>query len=132
DDLPWDGTVSSYIPSPQWRSKIADTVRLHSKATEPDPVTYEILRHRLWTINTAHGEILRRISGSPIFALLDFNMSILTEDAEYVMNAPYVQFLNAGASLGIRYILEHLSHQPGIAPGDIFLCNDPWIAAVHQ
>ena len=91
-----------------------------------------MLRQKLWTINLAHGETITRISGSPLLASLDFNMSILTEDAEVVINAPYVQFLNAGAPLGIRYILETHSSKPGIAEGDIWCCNDPWIAACHQ
>ena len=91
-----------------------------------------MLRQKLWTVNIAHGETITRISGSPLLASLDFNMSILTEDAEVVLNAPYVQFLNAGAPLGIRYILEHYAGSPGIDEGDIFCCNDPWIGACHQ
>ena len=104
------------------------------EAEDPDldPVTYEVIRHRLWTINIGHGEMVTRVSGSPIFQLGDFNMCVLTEDGEVVMNAPYVAFLDSGAPLAIAYILEHLSDDPGIADGDVFACNDPWIGAVHQ
>jgi N-methylhydantoinase B len=91
-----------------------------------------VIRQKLWTINIAHGDTITRISGSPVLATLDFNMSILTEDAETVLNAPYVQFLNAGAPLGIRYIMENFSDRPGIDDGDVYCCNDPWIAACHQ
>ena len=81
-------------------SRIAPALALHeTAATDLDPVTYEVLRHRLWSINMANGEVLVRVSGSPIFQALDFNMSILTEDGEFVLNAPYAQTLNAGASL---------------------------------
>ena len=129
----WNGRTHSYRPAADWRDRISPTVRLHSDTdAELDPVTFEVLRQKLWTVNLAHGETIVRISGSPLLASLDFNMSILTEDAEVVLNAPYVQFLNAGAPLGIRYIMETYSKSPGIDEGDIFCCNDPWIGACHQ
>jgi N-methylhydantoinase B len=133
DGRPWDGRKHSYRPSGDWKDRISPSLRLHTQTDDDlDPVTYEILRNRLWTINLAHGETLTRISGSPVFASLDFNMCILSEDGETVMNAPYIQYLNAGAPYAVRYVLEHLSASPGIGPGDMFLTNDPWISAVHQ
>ena len=129
----WNGRTHSYRPSANWRDRISAKVRLHRDTTAAlDPVTFEVLRQKLWTVNMAHGDTIVRISGSPLLASLDFNMSILTEDAEVVINAPYVQFLNAGAPLGIRYIMETYSGSPGIDEGDIFCCNDPWIGACHQ
>lgn len=131
--IDWNGKIHSYRPKPDWTDRISPDLTLHSDAeTDLDPVTFEVIRQKLWTINLAHGDTITRISGSPLLASLDFNMTIMTEDAEVVVNAPYVQFLNAGAPLGIRYIMEHLSGKPGIYPGDIFCCNDPWIAACHQ
>src|ERR1700761_4773091 len=129
----WDGTEVSYRPGAQWRSHVSDRLRFHEEAdTEVDPVTFEVVRNRLWSSNIAHGEQVTRVSGSPVFASLDFNMSILTEDGEIVQNAPFIQFLNAGAPFGVRYTLEHMSETPGIEDGDVFLMNDPWIAATHQ
>jgi N-methylhydantoinase B len=129
----WDGRLDSYRPGPEWRERISPDLLLHEEIDEGlDPVTFEVIRHRLWTINAAHGDTVTRISGSPVFASLDFNMCILTEDGEIVMNAPFIQFLNSGAPYGIKFIMETLSDQPGIEPGDVFLCNDPWVGAVHQ
>jgi len=99
---------------------------------ELDPVTFEVIRNRLWTINIAHGEALTRISGSPTFQALDFNMCILTESGEIAMNAPFLQYLDSGAPLTIRYIMENYSVAPGIAEGDAFVGNDPWVGAAHQ
>jgi len=131
--IDWNGKTHSYRPKPDWATRISPSLKLHTDYDEDlDPVTFEVIRQKLWTINLAHGDTITRISGSPLLASLDFNMSILTEDAEVVVNAPYVQFLNAGAPLGIRYILETHSGKPGIAEGDIWCCNDPWIAACHQ
>ena len=131
--IDWNGRTHSYRPKTDWRDRIDKGLRLHTIAAENlDPVTFEVLRQKLWTINLAHGDTITRISGSPLLASLDFNMSILTEDAEVVLNAPYVQFLNAGAPLGIRFIMERFSDRPGIDEGDIYCCNDPWIGACHQ
>lgn len=130
---PWDGVIHSYRPAADWQSRVSPDLQLDGEAVdELDPVTFEVIRNRLWMINIAHGETLTRISGSPVFQALDFNMCLLTERAEIVMNAPYLQNLGAGTALAIRYIMENYSDEPGIGKGDIFLSTDPWIGAVHQ
>lgn len=129
----WDGRIHSYRPAHDWVERVAPQLELHSQvAEELDPVTFEVIRNRLWTINLAHGETLTRISGSPVFQALDFNMCIMTERGEIAMNAPYLQCLVAGAPLAIRYVMETFSGRPGIEEGDMFLATDPWVGAVHQ
>jgi len=129
----WDGRIHSYRPAHDWLERVAPTLQLNSDAeTELDPITFEVIRNRLWTINLAHGETLTRISGSPVFQALDFNMCIMTECGEIAMNAPYLQNLVAGATLAIRFIMEKFSADPGIEDGDMFLATDPWVGAVHQ
>ena len=32
----------------------------------------------------------------------------------------------------MRYIMENYADRPGIDEGDVYCCNDPWIAACHQ
>jgi N-methylhydantoinase B len=100
---------------------------------EPDPVTFEVLRHRLWAINEEHGTTLLKMSGSPVAVYSqDFNPGILTPDGEWVYFGPYVQFINAGADAAVKWILEHRVDNPGINPGDIFITNDPWVGTIHQ
>ena len=131
--IDWDGVTHSYRPSADWRSRVSPNLKVGASTdADLDPVTFEVLRNRLWTINIGHGDTLSRMSGSPIFQALDFNMSILTEDGEIVMSAPFIQYLNTGSPLVVRYIMEHLSDNPGIEEGDIFLASDPWIGASHQ
>ena len=133
DDIVWDGLVHSYRPAPDWKTRVSPRLKLATDAAEEiDPVTFEVLRNRLWTINIAHGDTLTRMSGSPVFQGLDFNMSILTEDGEIVMSAPFIQYLNTGSPLVIRYLMEKFSESPGIDDGDVFLASDPWIGASHQ
>lgn len=132
-DIVWDGKVHAYRPSLDWRERIEGRLPLHTEADEDlDPITYQVIRNRLFTINIAHGETVTRVSGSPVFQSLDFNMCILTEEGEFVMNAPFVQFLNAGATYAIRYVMEHYAENPGINDGDLYICNDPWVGAVHE
>lgn len=132
-DVHWDGKQHAYRPAADWLSRVSPRLQLHRDAeSEIDPVTYEVIRNRLWTSNLAHGETLVRISGSPIFQALDFNMCILTEDAEMVSNAPFITYLVMGAPLAVPFIMENFSESPGIEEGDVFLVNDPWIGASHQ
>src|SRR5262245_53433357 len=133
EDIVWDGRVHSYRPAAGWRERVWPGLALHEEmAADLDPVTFEVLRNRLWTINLAHGDTLTRMSGSPIFQALDFNMSILTEDGEIVMSAPFIQYLNTGSPLVVRYLMERMSENPGVHEGDVFLASDPWIGASHQ
>ncbi len=98
-----------------------------------DPITYEVIRHTLWNINIEHGETILKVSGSPIALYAhDFNPAITLEDGELVYFGQYVQHLCGGAPAGVKWTLEHRDRNPGIADGDIFLTNDPWIACNHQ
>ncbi|MGE4425223.1 MAG: hydantoinase B/oxoprolinase family protein [Solirubrobacteraceae bacterium] len=131
--IAWDGLRHSYRAQADWMDRVSPDLPLHDEADDDlDPVTFEVIRNRLWTINIAHGEALTRISGSPTFQALDFNMCILTETGEIAMNAPFLQYLASGAPMAIRYIMENYSGDPGIHEGDAFLGNDPWVGAAHQ
>lgn len=103
-----------------------------AEVAELDPVTYEVLRHRLWSVNEEHGLTIAQISGSPIVTLShDFNPSIHLPNGEVVFSGPYIQYLNAGAGTMIEWILDAYGAD-FIRPGDVFLSNDPWIAVSHQ
>jgi N-methylhydantoinase B len=106
---------------------------IFADAEEPDPVTFEVLRHRLWAINEEHGTTLLRMSGSPVAVYAqDFNPGILTAEGEWVYFGPYVQFINSGSDAAVKWIMEHRALNPGIRPGDIFITNDPWVGTIHQ
>ncbi|BBZ15637.1 hydantoinase B/oxoprolinase family protein [Mycobacterium branderi] len=133
DGIEWDGWTHSYRPAPDWRDRLSSKLRFNTDVDEDlDAITFEVLRNRLWTINIGHGDTLTRMSGSPIFQALDFNMTLLSEDGEIVMGAPFMQYLNTGSTLLVRYVMERMSESPGIEDGDIFVANDPWIGASHQ
>jgi N-methylhydantoinase B len=128
----FDGIHDAYVPPAEL--KIDPSLRLSREtAEEIDPITYEVLRHNLWSINEEHGVTMLRVSGSPIAAYgCDFNPCLLTEDAEFVYVGPYLQFFASQQDLTVKWALEHRSKNPGIEPGDMFLSNDCWIGANHQ
>lgn len=129
---PWDGIANSYIPPAELRLPAA--LELHrDTAPDLDPVTYEVLRHALWNVNDEHGMTIQKVSGSPFASVAhDFNTVILTEDGEFVFFGPHIQYFSGTMDLPIKWTLENLGAEPGIAEGDMFLSNDPWIGSSHQ
>jgi N-methylhydantoinase B len=114
---------------------IDPALRLHDVAGdgELDRVTFEVLRHRLNRINEEQGITIQNVSGSPIATdANDFNVVIADERGEIVSFGQYVMFLGGALDMIIKWILENRSGDPGIEPGDMFLCNDPWVGGVHQ
>ena len=130
--ISWDGRTYPYIPPEELT--IEGALELHRDADDKvDPVTHEVLRHALWNINTEHGNLIMRISGSPICAYgHDFNPVILDEVGDFVFFGPFLQYLASATSSSVKWTLENRSENPGIEPGDIFMFNDPWIGATHQ
>jgi N-methylhydantoinase B len=132
--IKWDGTTYPYMPPPRDELAIDPSLALHEEADAGvDPVTHEVLRHALWNVNVEHGNTLMKISGSPICAYgHDFNPAILDERGDFVFFGPFLQYLAAATSSAVKWTLEYRSDNPGIGPGDVFIFNDPWVAATHQ
>jgi len=126
----WDWSVEGYIPP----DRIEADLPLHTEADASiDPITYELIRHALWNINTEHGQTIAKVSGSP-FAIYvhDLNPAITDEVGELVYGGQYIQHMCAGAPSAVQWVLEYRSDNPGIADGDVYLSNDPWIGVNHQ
>ncbi len=98
-----------------------------------DPVRFEVLRHRLWSISAEAASTIKNISGSPIATEAhDFNTCIMSPSGESVVMGPYVASLAIGQGLTVKNILARYQDNPGFFPGDMFLCNDPYSGALHQ
>ena len=98
-----------------------------------DPVTLEIIRHRLDAINDDAAATLTQVSGSQIAVEAnDMNTVIMTADGTVVSCGKYVLVLVVSMQLVVSDLLEHYVDNPGIHPGDQFLTNDPYIGTVHQ
>ena len=104
------------------------------EVNELDPLTYEVVRHRLWSVTDEMGEALKRMSGSPIVTdANDFDFAICDELGQEVQVGLYNTMLVGAVDLAIYWTLRHRAANPGIAEGDMFLCNDPWVGGgLHQ
>jgi N-methylhydantoinase B len=99
----------------------------------PDPFVLEIVRHRLDTINDDAAAILMQVSGSQIAVEAnDLNTVIMAADGRVVACGRYVLVQVASMHLFVRHLLEEYGDNPGIAPGDQFLTNDPYVGTLHQ
>src|SRR5690349_61627 len=104
--ISWDGGTYPYMPPEEL--SIDPSLELHQEADEKvEPVTHEVLRHALWNINTEHGNLIMRISGSPICAYgHDFNPVILDETGDFVFFGPFLQYLASATSSSVKWTLE--------------------------
>jgi N-methylhydantoinase B len=102
-------------------------------ATAVDFVTEEVLTHRLWHICDEAGATIRHISGSPVATEANDFMTVITDESGNVaFMTPFLLYQAVVFQPMIRWTLEHRATSPGIEDGDMFLCNDPWVGAVHQ
>ncbi|QTJ66118.1 hydantoinase B/oxoprolinase family protein [Rhodococcus sp. ZPP] len=114
------------------------TLEVHTVTDEQidnlDPLTYEVIRHRLWSVTDEMGEALKRMSGSPIVTdANDFDFAISDELGQEVQVGLYNTMLVGAVDLAIYWTLQHRATNPGITEGDMFLCNDPWVGGgLHQ
>lgn len=99
-----------------------------------DPMTYEVIRHRLWSVTEEMGEALKRMSGSPIVTdANDFDFAIGDELGQEVQVGLYNTMLVGAVDLAVYWTLANRAENPGIVEGDMFLCNDPWVGGgLHQ
>ncbi|MBI2919361.1 MAG: hydantoinase B/oxoprolinase family protein [Chloroflexi bacterium] len=97
-----------------------------------DPVTFEVLQHRLWQITKEMGITLTRVTGSPIsMDAKDYAAGLFRADGDLIMMSCGVLFHAVTIPYGIKHILKNYSENPGIADGDVFIINDPYICSVH-
>lgn len=99
-----------------------------------DPLTYEVIRNRLWSSTVEMGETLKRMSGSPVVSEAnDYDFTINDEAGQEVQIGLYNTMLAGAIDLAIYWTLQNRADNPGIEDGDMFLCNDPWIGGgLHQ
>ena len=95
-----------------------------------DPVTFEIVKHRLWQINDEQGLAIKTISASPIVVEgNDYNVGLFTRDAELVTAGigSLVHVTTMGDALA-----SIIDGADSINDGDVFMTNDPFLGALHQ
>lgn len=99
-------------------------------ALNMDPITFEVIKHRLWQINDEQAIAIKTISSSPIVVEgNDFNVGLFTKDGQLI-TAGFGSTVHVGTlGTSIRNIIRKASH---IRDGDMFLTNDPFMGALHH
>lgn len=106
---------------------------LQDPPLEVDPITYEIVKHRIWYVGLTLGETLKKVSGTIVTAEAnDMSSYITLEDGAPVFLGPYVIFHSGIADLIVSNVTELNQEEPGIRDGDMFFVNDPWLGPAHQ
>lgn len=96
-----------------------------------DPVTFEVIRHRLWSINDDQGKMAARLSGSSIvYEGYDLNAALVTADGRGLYCGVYILHHGATIDSFVRRVLEDWPAEE-IREGDMFFTNDPWWGALH-
>lgn len=99
-----------------------------------DPLTYEVIRHRITAITQDMGDAIKRMSGSVVVTdCNDFGTLILDEGGDSVQLGMFNMQLAAAVDMAVKWTLTNRATNPGIRPGDMFFCNDPWVGGgLHQ
>lgn len=127
----WDGKEHGYLPA---SGPVADMpLPYWAGEVDVDPITFEVVRHQIYSVNEEQGLTIVKVSGSPVATFAhDFATSILSARGEAVYFGPYNQHQVGTIDHNVKWILGNRADNPGIADGDMFLGNDPWIGANHQ
>jgi N-methylhydantoinase B len=98
-----------------------------------DPITFEVLRHRLSTIVDEGAAVMRNVSGSPSVAQSnDCNVALLTSRGEGVIIGRTIASHGMSCIQATKYVLANYQENPGIRAGDMFFTNHPYIGTAHQ
>jgi N-methylhydantoinase B len=95
-----------------------------------DPVTFQIVKHRLVQVTDEAVGALKRVSGAPnTNEGHDLMVALYTPDGDLLTGG--VGFLHhyLGASEATKHVIE--TFEGDIGPGDMFMLNDPYTAALH-
>lgn len=101
--------------------------------TPLDPVTFEIVMHKLERVQDEFSDSIRLVSGAvAVTEAFDYN-TVLTDEVGNIFSIGRGgAFLSPPHQDAIRWTLENRSDNPGIEEGDMFLLGDPWIGVIHQ
>ncbi len=98
-------------------------------STEADPVRLEIFNNLFASIAEQMGTTLQRTSCSTnVKERLDFSCAVFTPDGDLVVNAPHIPVHLGAMSETIKRVL---ADNPDMAPGDVYVTNDPYRGGSH-
>jgi N-methylhydantoinase B len=101
--------------------------------TKVDPISFEVIRHKLVAITEEQATTMRAISGSPVVTdVADFNTGIYDANGDAITMGFHVLFHSGTLPAAIRNLISSFKKNPGFEMGDQFALNDPYRGTVHQ
>ncbi len=117
---------------PELSSQVSIGPKEESVPSSVDPVTFEVIRHRLQSITDEQAIALKSVSGSPIVTeATDFCCGLYLADGSIATMGRQVLFHAGTTSQVIKGVVRKCSEDPGINDGDMFIVNNPYDGAVH-
>src|ERR1700712_2110428 len=104
---------------------MSDTV-----STTFDPITYEVISHRLWSINEEGSTTIAHASGSPVVQATDYNFALYAPNGDLAVSGVFYMIPVYVMQMMIKKTIERFGDD--LHPGDVFITNDPFTAGVHQ
>lgn len=106
--------------------------RPRTDAGRLDPITFEVLRHKLDEIVAEAYHTIGMVSGSPVvYEIGDHQEALCTAGGEVVAFGAGVLHWVRSLAAGVSHLVHQYSENPGINEDDQFLLNDTYVAAVH-
>ncbi|MEA2131411.1 MAG: N-methylhydantoinase [Solirubrobacteraceae bacterium] len=100
-----------------------------SKRTH-DPITYEVINHRLWTINDEGSTTIVHASGSPVVHATDYNFAIYAVNGDLAVSGVFYMLPIYTMQMFVKEVISRFADD--LNPGDVFITNDPFVAGIHQ
>ncbi len=98
-----------------------------------DPITFEILSHRLHQIAKETGITLERVGGTVNTTQMhDYAAALYRASGEILSAGETTGWHVACAGEAVKRIIERFEKEGEICPDDVFILNDPYLAAIHQ
>ncbi|MBI4287325.1 MAG: hydantoinase B/oxoprolinase family protein [Chloroflexi bacterium] len=98
-----------------------------------DPIDMEIGLHRLWQITEEMGITLTRTSGSIVtIDSKDYMTALYDSAGNCITSGCGVIFHTTAFASAVKFLMHEESQDSAIEDGDVFILNDPYVAALHQ
>jgi N-methylhydantoinase B len=95
-----------------------------------DPITYEVISHRLWSINEEGSTTIAHASGSPVVQATDYNFALYAPNGDLAVSGVFYMIPVYVMQMMIKKTIERFGDD--LHPGDVFVTNDPFTCGVHQ
>jgi len=98
-----------------------------------DPITFEILSHRLHQLAKETGITLERVGGTVnTTQMKDYAAALYRANGEILSAGETTGWHVACAGVAVKRIIERFGDTGEIEADDVFILNDPYLAAIHQ